>query len=91
MIRPFSLLVVGQLNDHAAATFRKLNDSGLQGLATQCPTFADEAQFAIWARAVVEAAKKSTRSVLFYRTPSMAHARVAAKLGVTHVSLRTAA
>jgi hypothetical protein len=87
LVRPFSLLVVGNLETPSPKSFARLAGAHLQALSFECPQHLGEAEFMGWANTTVPAARKVARSVIVYRAPSPQHAGVLASAGATHVSL----
>jgi hypothetical protein len=90
LIRPFSLLVVGQVSDDTPARLAGFQGAGLHGLAIECPGTLADAEFAAWASPVVAAAKRAAKSLLMYGVASAAQAALAATLGATHCAIRDA-
>jgi hypothetical protein len=91
LVRPFSLLVVGNLEAPSPKSFARLAGAQLQALSFECPQYLGEAEFLGWANATVTAARKVARSVIVYRAPSPQQAGVLASYGATHVSLASGA
>jgi hypothetical protein len=91
LVRPFSLLVVGNLETPTPKSFARLAGAHLQALSFECPQNLVEAEFLGWASATVAAARKVARSVIVYRAPSAQRAGVLASFGATHVSLAAGA
>ena len=87
LVRPFSLLVVGRLNQPLPNVVNRLRDAGLQALSFECPPNQGEAEFLGWAAAAIRAAKAAVRSVLIYKVASPARAGALASMGATHMSL----
>ena len=90
LIRPFSLFVVGRLNNAppAPATLHPMKGVGLQALSVECPPKFGEGDFLAWSKATVEALKMVAKSVLVYRTGSARDAGLVALMGATHASVR---
>ncbi|WP_133255022.1 hypothetical protein [Phenylobacterium hankyongense] len=88
LIRPFSLLVVGQVKDCTPHRIQQLKGAGLQGLAFDCATPPTDAEFVVWARPRIAAAHSVAKSLLLYGLASTAQARLAAALGVSHAAIR---
>lgn len=89
MVRPFSVLVTGHVQEAVTAASR-LRDAGLQGVSMDCPPNLDGAAFIGWAKAAISAAKMTAKSVLIYQVPSQRQAGLVASLGASHASFRTA-
>jgi hypothetical protein len=90
VVRPFSLLVIGQLDDLSIATARPLRGLGLNGASTRAPPNLVGAAFIGWATAALQGGRHVSKSVLIYGLGSDHAMRVAHSLGVTHASLRAA-
>jgi hypothetical protein len=84
MIAPFSLFVIGHLEEFTPVEARVLKDAGLRGISTEWPSYLDEAAFLPWVKRTVIAGKNAGRSVLLYRLPSIQKAMIAAAIGATH-------
>ena len=89
-VRPYSLLVVGNVENASASSFARLARAGLQALSFECPQGLGDAEFMGWASTTVTAAKKVAKSVMVYRASSPQRASILASYGATHVSLVTA-
>jgi hypothetical protein len=89
LIRPFSLLVIGQVQDDTPLRLARFHGTGLHGLGILAPEGLADHEFAAWAASVIPAAKRAARSVLLYGLGSESQAEVAHKLGATHCSIRT--
>jgi hypothetical protein len=87
LVRPFSLLVVGNVQDPTPKSFARFVGAGVQALSFECPQGLGDAEFAGWASTTVAAAKKVARSILVYRAESAQRASLLASFGATHVSL----
>lgn len=86
LVRPFTLLVVGQLAAVTPAAVARLDGTGLQAISFDCPPNLGDAEFIGWARASITTAKRNAKAVMVYRaTPGRAGAL--ASLGATHVGL----
>lgn len=84
MIAPFSLFVVGHLEEFTPVEARVLKDAGLRGISTEWPSHLDEGAFLSWVKRTVITGKNAGRSVLLYRLPSLQKAMVSAAIGATH-------
>jgi hypothetical protein len=84
MIAPFSLFVIGHLEEFTPVEARVLKDAGLRGISTEWPSHLDENAFLSWVKRTVVSGKNAGRSVLLYRLPSLQKAMVAAAIGATH-------
>jgi hypothetical protein len=89
-VRPHSLFLVGKLEPGPLALARQMRAVGLRGLAFDCPSEQEGAQFLGWARATVEAAKRAAGSVLFYGVSSAEAVKRLALSGATHATLAAA-
>lgn len=87
LVRPFTLLVVGRLNDTSPKAIQRLDGAGLQALSFDCPQGLTEPEFLAWAAQTMTAAKRIARSVLVYGGGTPARAATLASLGATHVSV----
>jgi hypothetical protein len=87
LVRPFSLLVVGRLEQPTPNVIARLDGTGLQALSFECPRGLGDAEFVGWATSAIAAAKRRAKSVLVYRASSTQRAGTLASLGASHVSL----
>jgi hypothetical protein len=89
LVRPFSLLVVGRVQNTTPASFALLDGTGLQALSFECPPVLSDPEFVAWATPAITAAKRVAKSVMVYRAATPTRAGALASLGATHVSLAT--
>jgi hypothetical protein len=89
LVRPFSLLVVGNVQSPTPKSFSRFTGAGVQAISFECPQGLPDAEFIGWASATVAAAKKVAKSILIYRAESTQRAGLLASFGATHVSLAT--
>ena len=87
LVRPFTLLVAGRVQDTAPAAITRLEGAGLQAISFECPPGLGEAEFIGWATVAIRAAKRVAKSVMIYRARSAKQAGTLASLGASHVSL----
>lgn len=87
LVRPFSLLVVGNVQTPTPKSFARFIGAGVQALSFECPQGLGDAEFIGWASGTVQAAKKVAKSILIYRAESTQRASLLASFGATHVSL----
>jgi hypothetical protein len=90
LIRPFTLHVVGQLQAPTSPGVSLMKDTGLRGFSFEAPHRLGDAEFAAWATAAIQAAKRVTSTVLVYGISTVEQAASVATAGATHVSLRRA-
>lgn len=90
MIRPFSLFVVGHVEDLRTGEGRALKEAGIRAVSIDCPGNLGDTAFAGWARPTIATARKVAKSVLLYGVPSEHQVRMAAGLGATHASISQA-
>jgi hypothetical protein len=84
MIAPFSLFVIGHLEEFTSVDAKVLKEAGLQGISTEWPAYLDKAAFLGWVKRTVAAGKHAARSVLLYRLLLPEHAALSAAVGATH-------
>jgi hypothetical protein len=86
-LRPFCLHVIGHLDAYPAQDIRGLDATRLNGLSVQCPPVAGDAEFIGWTRSFVVQGRRVSKVLFIDQVPSLGHARLAASLGVSHVTL----
>jgi hypothetical protein len=92
LIKPDCMFLIGRLAAAPDKALGNLRDAGLQAVSFEAPQGSPEdAEFLAWAKTAIGAAKRAARSVMIYRINSPRLAGVAALLGATHASLRSAA
>jgi hypothetical protein len=87
MIAPFSLFVIGHLEEFTPIEARVLREAGLQGISTEWPSYLAPDAFLGWVKRTVAAGKHAARSVLLYRLRLPQQAALATAVGATHAHL----
>lgn len=92
LIKPFCMFIVGGLNGGAGHGLGNLRGLGLQALSFEAPLgIVGDAEFMGWAKTSIRACRRITKAVMVYRVASARHAGMAALLGASHASLKSAA
>ncbi|MDZ4367599.1 MAG: hypothetical protein U0987_11330 [Afipia sp.] len=86
IVRPYCLLVVGNLDEPNIGLGRLLKGTGLNGVSTRVPQGLEGAAFIGWASAAIRSARQASKSVLLYGLSSEHAMSAAISLGATHGS-----
>jgi len=86
IVRPYCLLVIGNLDEPNVGLGRMLKGTGLNGVSTRVPQGLEGAAFIGWANAAIRSARQASKSVLLYGLSSEHAVNTAITLGATHGS-----
>ncbi|WP_156467174.1 MULTISPECIES: hypothetical protein [unclassified Phenylobacterium] len=86
IVRPYCLLVVGNLDEPNIGLTRLLKGTGLNCVATRVPQGLEGAAFIGWASAAIRSARHASKSALLYGLASEHAMSTAMVLGATHGS-----
>jgi hypothetical protein len=87
LIKPFTLLVAGQLIDARDRRVAAYRNHGLNAVTIQCPSGLSDAEFEDWATPAVAAARRVARSVMVYGVETPRRAAQLRLIGATHASI----
>ena len=91
LIKPYCMFLIGCLSAPPEQGLDNLRGAGLQALSLEAPAaMTGDAEFLRWAKGAIAAAKRIAKSVVIYRLGSARHAGMAALLGASHASMRSA-
>ncbi len=87
LIKPWSVLVIGNLPEDPARATPVMRDAGIQAISVNCPANLDgDAEFLGWARDAIKAATRVSKTVMVYGcTPR--RLGMAGLMGATHASV----
>jgi hypothetical protein len=87
LIKPFTLLVAGQLVDARDRRVTAYRNHGLNAVTIQSPAGLNDAEFEEWATPAVAAARRVARSVIVYGVETPRRAAQLRLIGATHASV----